>query len=296
MKPLPPEILLRVLDHVPRTAHDEDRIWHVATSRPALAPTLYPLARAHPYFRNVIREWFYATWRFEYLSTADGWFGGAAGEGCAGDDLETWLTRQVGRGNRTLVRKLGLEMHGAELLALFAPDEASELLQLPMDRGCWTRVLALLRKLRLNDLTIAILPQTCPSTCSEGSRFDEGDDFASEHFQVRTDYRWIVKAVLASLPSVPRAGIRFIVVGPQRAGVQEAERLVLPGEDVDCVANCSWAGLQTSTGFWHHCDLFAKEGCLIPEIVNWGGSGVDGLGSGSVEAVEDDAAGNLLGA
>ncbi|KAF2765684.1 hypothetical protein EJ03DRAFT_330766 [Teratosphaeria nubilosa] len=178
-------------------------------------------------------------------------------------------------------------MYGGELLALFAPEEASKLLVLPLDRGCWTRVLALLRTLQLNRLTIAILPQTCPNTCSGSSRSNE-----REHF--RTDYRWIVKAVLVSLPDVPRVRIRLIVLGRQGAGGEMAERLVLSKEDVDCVANCSWAELQRSASSWHRCDLFGQEGCLIPAIGDGGGSGVDGLDTGSDEAVGDDVEGDLL--
>lgn len=233
----------------------QDRTWHIATDsrRP---PVEHALAKSNTTLREIVAAWFYGTFAFEYVSSAEGSHSASSAKEHAGHDLEAWL-RHVGP-HQSLIRKLRLEMHASELLMLFAPPEAAALLNLPPNRHVWTRILRLLKGLELEKLCIVVLGRCCPLPCRAGEKTSVGNYAATAepdgsiptHFE--NDHHWIVKAVSESMDHLPRRAVEFVRYG---MAIQE--------DQVKGMKSCSWNVLHSSALAWHRCDVFAYEG--LPE-------------------------------
>ncbi|KAK0269903.1 hypothetical protein LTR35_014580 [Friedmanniomyces endolithicus] len=212
-------------------------------------------------FRQTTRNEYLSTTTFLYVSPVGG------SHQCSSihsspHDLLRWLERVLGPHDEDQdeggVRKLCLEMYASELLWLFAPLEASQLLGMPTPnhRHRWSQATEGLKKLRVNELRITVLEHTCPRLCEAGlfggsyrsysARPINADGSTPRHFT--SDDRWVVKAVLETGSHLSPSAIEFSWSGES-----------VPCTQVEEIAGCSWTLLHSSSSF-HTCDTLAYDG------------------------------------
>ncbi|KAK3631160.1 hypothetical protein LTR56_017061 [Elasticomyces elasticus] len=241
---LPDELIL----HIHRTANGDDH-----QSRTVYIPanpklTITPLSAANAFslvcqhFWSIIRTEYVSTTNFQYVSPGSSirtgrWHPSAA------QDLLSWLQR-FREGD--VLKKLHLEMYASEFLWLFAPTEASKLLDMPSpeERHSWTEAAHALKQLQFNELKIVMLDHGCPRPCENGQMAggwrDTIDGSPPRHFI--PDHRWTVKAISEAMSHLNASIIHLI---------RNGERMS-PGE-ADMMAGCSWTMLHSSSLF-HSCD------------------------------------------
>ncbi|KAK0945806.1 hypothetical protein LTR29_002662 [Friedmanniomyces endolithicus] len=227
----------------------------------AITPVANELSRVCKQFRQTIRDEFLSTTTFFYVSPLGSCHKGSSFHPPA-RDLLRWLDSVLGlcseNQDESRVRKLCLEMYASELLWLFAPLEASQLLNMPSpnNRQDWSRATEGLKKLRVNELKITILEHTCPRPCEAGlfggnyrssiSRPIDTNASTPRHFT--PDHRWVIKAVLETMTHLSPSAIEFSWAGQS-----------IPRSQVESIAGYSWTLLHSSSSF-HTCDTLAYDG------------------------------------
>ncbi|KAK0346339.1 hypothetical protein LTR02_009366 [Friedmanniomyces endolithicus] len=251
---LPDELFLQINDLV--HGRPKEPISNINTTQPIADP----LTRVCRQFRQSIRHEYLSTTTFLYISP-----GGSSHKGPSfhspAHDLLRWLQRVLGPCSENQdedgVRKLCLEMYASEFLWLFAPLEASQLLDIPSPnhRHSWTEATEGLKKLRVNELKVMILEHTCPRPCEAGLVGGNYRSYSAipinangstpRHFT--PDYRWVAKAVLETMSHLSPSAIEFCWSGRP-----------VPRSEVERITSCSWTLLHSGSSF-HACDTLAYD-------------------------------------
>ncbi|KAK0346503.1 hypothetical protein LTR91_014759 [Friedmanniomyces endolithicus] len=252
---LPDEVFLQINDLV--HGRPKESISNINTTQPIADP----LTRVCKRFRQSVRDEYLSTTTFLYISPVGSCHKGSSFQ-CPARDLLRWLESVLGPCSENQdeggVRKLCLKMYASEFLWLFAPLDASQLLDMPSPnhRHSWSRATEGLKRLRVNELKITILEHTCPRPCEAGqfggnhrsyrTRPIDADGSAPRHFT--PDHRWVVKAVLETMSHLSPSAIEFSWSGKP-----------VPRSEVERIAGCSWTLLHSSSSF-HTCDTLAYDG------------------------------------